>query len=547
MGDVLKKLRNLAKWLRILEPGSDIERMRAEQAPVGSQWALEIHNRIAEVFLTIDDEEIYDRVLDVVLRAFDTQVGVFGFIDDHGNLVCPSMTPGITEQSLMDDESIVFPPESWSGIWGEALSTRQSVMSNEPGHLPTGHVAARRCIFAPIVDRGELVGLLAVANRETDFTETDRTRLEIVADHIGPILRARLARGREEKERLRNEKALRASRRRYRAVVDQQTELVERFTEDGTITFVNDAACRFFGVDRRSLIGTRFHPLNSDEDHERTRKLLASLSPDDPVGINEVECLAADGSKHWLSWTIQALFDEDGNLVEFQSAGRDVTDKKHVEEELRRALAEKNELVKEVHHRVKNNMAVISSMISLQGEDLVHQETVLNLNKVRDRIRAMALVHDQMYRTEDFRRVDLGEYAGRLTESLLQTHADCAGRVAVQKRMVDTVVTIDVAIPCAMILNELITNSLEHAFHDGRRGEIVVALERLRGGMFELAVSDDGVGLTDGSSTRGPKQMGLELVALLAKQLGGELETRWDHGADVRVKFPLEEAHSRSS
>jgi len=517
------------------------DRKRAERALAASRRELEIHTRIAEVFLTVEDEEIYERVLEVVLQAFDSPHGVFGFIDDEGNLVCPSMTPGISEQCRMDDTTIVFPQSAWAGIWGEALSTKRSVLSNEPGHVPEGHIAIRRCVFVPIVERAERIGLLAVANRDTDYTEEDRVQLEAIAGHIGPILHARLARDREENERLRIERALRASRMRYRAVVDQQTELVERFTEDGTITFVNDAVCRFFDVDRRSLIGTKFHPLMSDGDREATQRHLASLGPDNPVGVIEVECVARDGSKRWLSWASQALVDDDGNFVEFQSAGRDVTEQKQAEDDLRRALADKNELLKEVHHRVKNNMAVISSMISLQSVDVVSDETVHSLNKIRDRIRAMALIHDQMYRSEDYRNVDLGEYARRLTDSLLQAHADRAGSIVLQTRICDVAVNIDVAIPCAMILNELVTNSLEHGFQAGTRGEIVVTLDRLEDSRLELAVADNGVGFNEDSVFRGQKRMGLELVALLAKQLGGELETRWENGADVRVRFAFEE------
>lgn len=375
---------------------------------------LAIHNRIADVFLTVGDDKMYEKVLDVVLEALDSRHGVFGYIDPEGSLVCPSMTRDISERCQMPDRKIVFPADSWGGIWGESLRTMQSVLSNSPGSVPVGHIAIARCLFVPIVDREELIGLLAVANRDTDYAESDRVLMESVARLIGPILHARLARDTEERERL------------------------------------------------------------------------------------------------------------------------------SAEDSLQRALGEKDALLREVHHRVKNNMAVIMSMIGLQGEGVVHQETADGMNKIRGRIRAMALAHDQLYHSADFRNVDLGTYAERLTDALFQTHPERVGRIDLETRIADVAMTIDLAIPCGLILNELIGNSLVHAFPNDRRGEIVVALDRCEDGRFELAVTDNGVGSRGDVGGDQPGGLGLRLVELLAKQLGGELDMHWNNGADVRVRFAPE-------
>ena len=389
-------------------------RKRADPVLSGSERKLAIYNRIADVFLTVPDEEMYERVLDIVLEVLDSRHGVFGYIDQEGSLVCPSMTREIFAQCGMSDADIVFPADSWSGIWGESLTTKRAILSNSSGKVPEGHIAIARCVFVPIVDREELIGLLAVANRESDYGDADRDMLESIARRIGPILNARLVRDIKEQERLSAEAAL------------------------------------------------------------------------------------------------------------------------------QRALGEKIALLKEVHHRVKNNMAVILSMISLQSEDVVHQETVDGMKKIQGRIRAMALAHDQLYRSEDFRRVDLGDYTRRLSDSLFQTYSDRIGKVDLVTRISDVAVTIDVAIPCGLILNELIGNSLEHAFPDGARGEIVVALDLREDGRFELVVTDNGVGLQGDAGTDRRGALGLQLVDLLAKQLGADLEMRWDHGADVRVRFSPE-------
>jgi two-component sensor histidine kinase len=384
------------------------------QTPAESERKLAIYNRIADVFLTVGDEEMYEGVLNVVLEALDSRHGVFGYIDGEGSLVCPSMTREIFVQCRMSDKTIVFPADAWAGIWGASLTTMKSILSNSLGRVPDGHIAINRCVFVPIVDREELIGLLAVANRDTDYVDADRDLMESIARRIGPILHARLARDAEEKERLR------------------------------------------------------------------------------------------------------------------------------AEESLKRAIGEKDALLREIHHRVKNNMAVILSMISLQSEDYVHQETVDGMNKIRGRIRAMALAHDQLYRSEDFRRVDLGSYAQSLTAALFRAHPDRVDKVDLQTRIADMAVSIDVAIPCGLILNELISNSLDHAFPDGARGEIAVDLDMCEDGRLELAVTDNGVGCQGDADADRAGGFGLQLVELLAKQLGADLEMRWDHGADVRIRFSPE-------
>lgn len=517
------------------------DRKRAEWALAASDRELAIHSRIADVFLTAADEEIYEMVLEIVLEALDSSHGVFGFIDAEGSLVCPSMTREVFGECQMSDKTIVFPRESWGGIWGRSLTTKTSILSNSSGQVPEGHIAIDRCVFVPIVDRDEVIGLLAVANRSTDYTEEDRVLMESITGHIGPILHARMARDKEEQIRVRAEEAVRVSEERYRAVVEQQTELVERFTQDGTVTFANDAMCRFFGVTRRDLIGTRFHPLMNDEDRDATERHLAQLSLENPIGVNEVPCVTPNGTMRWLSWTNQALFDEEGKIVEYQAVGRDITEQRRAANDLRRALDEKDVLLREIHHRVKNNMAVISSMISLQGDDASPREAGDVLARVRGRIRAMALVHEQMYRSGDFRNVDLGEYADSLVNDLHQTHSRLAPNVRLQTRIADVAMNIDVAIPCGLILNELISNSFEHAFPDDRRGEIVVFLDHCDDARVELGVTDNGVGSHEDLGPGRSGGFGLQLVDLLAQQLGGELEMTFEGGADIRVRFSLDE------
>jgi PAS domain S-box-containing protein len=516
----------------------DTEVDRTQAHPGESEWELALHNRIAESFLTTPGDEMYATVLDVLLEALDSRHGVFGYIDPDGDLVVPSMTREIFDECRVTEKSIVFPRSSWGGIWGEALLNGTSVLSNSQGTVPDGHIPIDRALFVPVIDVEEVIGLLGVANRAQDYSEHDRTILETISRHVGPILHARLERDEKELARSRVDRELRDSERRYRAVVEQQTELVLRFGSDGTITFVNDALCRYSGLSRDELMGESFHRFVSDDMAEKTQRHLTTLTPSTPVGENEIRWQGTDGSTRYIAWVNHALYDDEGNFIEYQAVGRDVTDKRKAEEELREALAEKEILLREVHHRVKNNMAVISSLLNLQSDGMTDGVAIEVLHSMRDRIRTMALVHDQLYRSGDFANVDLAAYIRSVTDALYQAHSSRADNVAIRTEVADIKMEIDDAIPCGLILSELISNAFKHAFPGDRRGEILVVFEETPDGAIELVVKDDGVGSSTDDALRERSGFGLEMVVLLVKQLGGAIEFSCREGMEAIVRFP---------
>lgn len=510
------------------------DRKRTEAALAASERDLALHNAVAEIFLTTPDDEMYEKVLEVVLGALESEIGIFGYLDEDGSLVVPSMTSAVLDRCDMDDGRIVFPREMWAGSWGEALSSRRSVLANRPGSVPPGHIAISRSIFVPIAHHGEVVGLLAVANRRQDYTASDLRELEGIAGHIGPILHARLARDRLEEDRRITNRALAASEARYRAIVQQQTEFVARFLPDMTLTFVNDALCSYSGSTREELIGRSLSEFLPPEEQGKVERHLATLMPDRPVGTNEISWVTPAGETRWVSFVNHAFFDEDGALSEYQSVGRDVTDRHEHERELERALAEKEILLKEIHHRVKNNMAVISSLLSLHERDIADASVREVFQSMRSRIHSMALVHEQIYRSGDFEHVDLGSYVDQVTRTLAQSHQHANGRIQFE-REVDTV-TLDLerAIPCGLIVTELLSNALKHAFPGGRRGTVRISLLAAGPSEVELVVEDDGVG--DVTSDAGG--FGLHMVELLVRQLDGSIAHEIEGGRRVRVRFP---------
>jgi len=208
--------------------------------------------------------------------------------------------------------------------------------------------------------------------------------------------------------------------------------------------------------------------------------------------------------------------------------------------ELMAALHEREVLLQEVHHRVKNNLQVISSLINMQARSLRECDGRDALVECQTRVQAIALIHQELYRTRNYAQVPFSEYARNLAENVFRASGSPA-KVSLELAIDDVALAVDKAIPCGLILNELITNSIKHAFPDGRLGTIRVEVGPARDGRLRLSVIDDGVGLPPGVEAPGTSALGLQLVRMLAEQLGAHLDAKGAHGTFVRLTVPMEE------
>jgi len=251
------------------------DRKRAEEALRQSAQELRIRNRIAEVFLTSSDDEIYAEVLAVVLEALQSEHGVFGYIDQQGALVAPSMTRDVWDQCRVPNKEFVFPRETWGGIWGRTLRENKTLYSNEPLHVSKGHIPMRRVLCVPIAYRDQPIGILEVANKTDDYDEEDVRLLETIARNIAPILEARLQSDRQEEERRHAEEALRDSEERFRAVFEQAASSVVLIDpEDGAIVESNEHAYRNLGYAREEFETLKISDFEVDKSVEQIRAHL---------------------------------------------------------------------------------------------------------------------------------------------------------------------------------------------------------------------------------------------------------------------------------
>jgi PAS domain S-box-containing protein len=331
-------------------------------------------------------------------------------------------------------------------------------------------------------------------------------------------------------ERKRAEEALRLSE----FCIEKASMSITRIGPDGKVLYANEQACRSLGYTREELGTMRVFDFDAsftpEAWAEHRRMLYAS-------GSRTIETLhrRKDGFVFPVEVTV--------NYLEYQGAGfsfsftKDITERKQAEEKIRTSLQEKDLLLKEIHHRVKNNLQVVSNLLDLQSDYITDERTRRFFQESQDRISAMALIHEKLYQTRDYMCIDFADYLGKLTQHLLRCYEKEAGLVSLVVEAEKVAIGIDEAIPCGLIVNELLSNALKHAFPGGRKGEVTVRCISLEGGRISLTVSDNGVGLPPGLDIRNTESLGLHLVTMLVRQLRGTIEIGNDCGASFGITF----------
>jgi two-component sensor histidine kinase len=209
-----------------------------------------------------------------------------------------------------------------------------------------------------------------------------------------------------------------------------------------------------------------------------------------------------------------------------------------VNEKLRQSLQEKEVLLREVHHRVKNNLQVVSSLLHLQSLHTRDRASAEMFQESQYRVRSMALVHERLYRSSDLAQVDFTEYIQTLASSMLQSYKIDGGRIGLETNVHAVRLAIDTAVPCGLLINELVSNCLKHAFVGRGHGRVRIELTALTEAEVLLSVADDGIGLPSDIEPGNSKTFGMQVIAALVDQLHGELEVRRHAGTEFRILFP---------
>lgn len=527
--------------------------------------------------------------------------------------------------------------------------------------------------------------ILDITDRKQTEAALHQMNLELeqrVADRTKELSENNQALKKEILERQQTELALRQSEIRYRAIVEDQTELICRFQLDGTILFVNEAYCRYFGLTREQLIGHRYEPVVFAADRARVAQLVSLMNRENPTAMIENR-VVVNGEVRWTQWINRSLFNEQGDFVEFQAVGRDVTahkqaeaaleesqrsiqkiadtapvilyvydlleerniyinreitellgyppeelqamestlllsllhpddlilfsERKHLwetaregnimqteyrlrhkdgewryfqsqetlfartakglpkqilcaavditaakqleevrqaEEQLQSSLKEKEVLLKEIHHRVKNNLQIVDSLLRLQSRQIKNSQVAEILLESQNRIKSIALIHEKLYQSEDLARIQFAEYIPNLVVHLFGSYNTHANTVTLNIQVDELSLEIDTAIPCGLIINELVSNALKYAFpahsQNAAAGELSVELHARDNPLITLVVSDNGVGMPEAFDLMEAKSLGLKLVWGLVEQLEGTIDLDCRQGTRFVITFPGE-------
>ncbi|SNQ60429.1 PAS domain S-box protein [Candidatus Methanoperedens nitratireducens] len=407
------------------------ERKQAEEA---LSWQVEINAAMVELSGTLLSqatvEDISALVLDHAKVLTNSSYGYVGYIDPKtGYLVCPTMSRDMMDTCKVTDKNNIL--KEFRGLFGWVINNRKSILTNNPANdprstgTPAGHIAIQRFLSAPAMLKRKLVGELSVPSS--------------VGNKIHVM--------------------------RY--------------------------------YDKGDLVG-QIALANSNRDYtERDLALVERLADIYAIAIN----------RYW------------------------------VEEQIKESLTEKEMLLKEIHHRVKNNMQIISSLLRLQSRDIKEKKYTDMFTDSQNRITSMALIHEKLYQSKGLEKIDFDDYIRDLANGLIQSYG-ANGNIKLNIDVRDVSLGIDSAIPCGLVINELVTNSLKHAFPDGRKGEIMISLHMTEGNMIELIVSDSGVSIPANIDIRKTESLGLHLVTILVEnQLHGEINLDRSKGTEFLVKF----------
>lgn len=406
----------------------------------------------------------------------------------------------------------------------------------------------------PALDRDRVragfAALMAGQAKQTKFfensvlTSTGEERIiswynKIIRDEAGDIIGS-LSSGEDVTER----RLADAELRKLSRALDQSPSVVVITDPSGTIEYVNPRFTELTGYSADESIGNNPRLLKSGEHPAELYRLLWTTILAGEEWRGELRNRRKNGELYWESSSISPIRDSEGAITHFVKVAEDITERKKADEQIQASLQEKEVLLQEIHHRVKNNLQVISSLLDMQSLTLGDPVAVQALQDSRNRVRAMAFVHERLYQSEDLASVNAEDYVQSIARYLFGAHARKAAGIALNVQVDGVDLDLDTAIPCGLLINELVSNALKHAFpaEGEREGEIRVGLVAEGDGRLALSISDNGTGLPWDLDLKNSESLGLRLVDMLAQQLGGTVELDRSAGTAFKITFAVRQA-----
>ena len=346
-------------------------------------------------------------------------------------------------------------------------------------------------------------------------------------------------------ELFRAREVLRIAEERQRLALDAAMLGTWKIELDSEYIQLDEQSRKIFGLNEATISrddgAEQIHP----EDRERVlAQFTAAYQLNGPRSIaSEYRILWGNGEVRWVSIRAKTYFIQDSSNAtpsHVIGAVRDITESRNAESRIRASLREKEAMLKEIHHRVKNNLQIVTSLLNLQAVGNLSPDNINLLQETRNRVRSMALVHEDLYGSADFGHINLTRYMAQLCRHLLRSYGVDPSRIHLNLQIADVSLSLERAIPFGLIVNELLSNSLKYAFPDGRSGSVSIRVDLTTDRNFSLTISDDGIGLPRGFHLQQLKSLGLQLVSDLSVQLSGSLSFSSKSGTEFKMAFPVD-------
>jgi PAS domain S-box-containing protein len=436
------------------------------------------------------------------------------------------------------DRRIIFPAGKdglYSGLWGHALNTKKGFFTNDPAShpasrgIPNKHLRIKTFLSVPVLVEETLVGQIALANSSRDYDEKDVRIIQRLAEFYALAI-----------QRIRAQLAIEESEANFSALAQNANDAILITVDGHSHEYANRQAEALTGYTMAELMKMDSSTLiaaeekRSEEPSGRHR-----ASRDKKLKQYETVLLRKNGSAVHVEVSVSKTVwrGKSADLVFI----RDITERRAMEEQIRQDIREKEVLLKEVHHRVKNNMQIISSLLNLQSQYVKDDATLELFRESQNRIRSMALIHERLYQSGNLAKVDFDEYVQNLAFHLFRTFGIAKGKVDLRIDIRNVSLEVGTAIPCGLIINELVSNALKYAFPPGRArrrtNRITVSVRRLPPDRTVLRVADNGIGLPKNAIADTSRSLGLRIVKALVSQMDAALEVKTDRGTSFAITF----------